>query len=197
MLMISQLTSEKNKTKLTAAERRKTKPAALISPMSAILPATDLYTLSTHWSKWTKKDVNASCPSNRRLGKSKCKGGLPRLRFALQTRGQPCAFTYIVNGNNVVCFDAAETNLKKVSFWFLKKIECYTKCHTKFCGKLSESERGWALFRKAEEDYCIVNIEWYTAKRRWHTLSRQITKVKHRRAGLVPGWVTTREHPVL
>ena len=26
---------------------------------------------------------------------------------------------------------------------------------------------------------------------------RQITEVKHRRAGLVPGWVTTREHPVL
>ena len=36
-----------------------------------------------------------------------------------------------------------------------------------------------------------------TAKRRWHTGSRQITEVKHRRAGLVPGWVTTREHPVL
>ena len=114
--MISQLTSEKNNTRLTAFEQRKTKSAALISPISAILPATDLFTPSSHWSKWTKKDVNASCPSNRRLGKSKCKGGLPRLRFALQTRGQPCASIYIVNGNNVVCFDTAETNLKKVSF---------------------------------------------------------------------------------
>ena len=36
-----------------------------------------------------------------------------------------------------------------------------------------------------------------TAMRRWHTGSRQITEVKRRRAGLVPGWVTTREHPVL
>ena len=35
-----------------------------------------------------------------------------------------------------------------------------------------------------------------TAKRRWHTGSRQITEIKYRRAGLVPGWVTTREHPV-
>ena len=36
-----------------------------------------------------------------------------------------------------------------------------------------------------------------TTKWRWHTVSCQITEVKHRRAGLVPGWVTNREHPVL
>ena len=36
-----------------------------------------------------------------------------------------------------------------------------------------------------------------TAKRQWHGGSRQITEVKHRRAELVPGWVTAWEHPVL
>ena len=36
-----------------------------------------------------------------------------------------------------------------------------------------------------------------TAKRRWHTGSRQTTEVKLRRAGLAHGWVTAREHPVL
>ena len=47
---------------------------------------------------------------------------------------------------------------------------------------------------------CVFMYSCYylsTAKRRWHTGSRQIAEVKHRRAWLVPGWVITREHPML
>ena len=75
--------------------------------------------------------------------------------------------------------------------------------HTPVEGPISfNGGRGRRFLVEQKVDVCFLLrrdslVQVSTAKRRRHTGSRQITEVKHRRAGLVPGWVTTREHPVL
>ena len=48
---------------------------------------------------------------------------------------------------------------------------------------------GWSTLGELAPHWYVLNPANYRF--------RQITEVKHRRAGLVPGWVTTQEHPVL
>ena len=81
----------------------------------------------------------------------------------------------------------------------------YTKQHLKpemrFFRKPPPYQTNFVRFIGLLQNVAMVpkrqNRRSSVAKRQWHTGSRQITEVKHRRAGLVPGWVTNPEHPVL
>ena len=89
----------------------------------------------------------------------------------------------------------------RTSLW---QVLSYNTCHKSSGLQQSVSRSTWG---QTESKVIFRSLLWQVFdsfsrnlvkfKRRWHTGSRQITEVKHRRAGLVPGWMTTREHPVL
>ena len=69
--------------------RLKAKSPSLVAPISTYFQANSLF--SDEWSLWRSEDVNVPCPESRIIGNGSCQGGLPRLRFKLQSQGENCS----------------------------------------------------------------------------------------------------------
>ena len=82
-----------------------------------------------------------------------------------------------------------------VLFFFISQFFFFFSIDGTSQGCCQSSDADWCFYSELCPYHSWAFLS--TTKWRWHTGSCQITEVKHRRAGLVPGWVTNREHPVL